>query len=213
MVQLIGMLDSPYVRRVAVSLLRLGLPFEHRPVSVFRGFATFQQVNPVVKAPSLVCDDGTLLMDSGLILDYAEALARPRSLMPPDLDTRRRDLHRIGLALAGCEKSAQIIYERKLRPPEKQHGPWIDRIAGQMQAAYRMLDAALEGEALPAAGDPSFGQAGICMAVAWRFSSGAQPEYLSAQEHPRLAAFSAAAEARPEFLAAPHDENAIAGRR
>ena len=35
--QLIGMLDSPYVRRVAISLQLLGLPFEHRSVSVFRG--------------------------------------------------------------------------------------------------------------------------------------------------------------------------------
>ena len=67
--QLIGMLDSPYVRRVAVSLQLLGLPFEHRSLSVFRGFEQFRQVNPVVKAPTLGCDDGTLLMDSGLILD------------------------------------------------------------------------------------------------------------------------------------------------
>ena len=36
--QLIGMLDSPYVRRVAISLQLLGLPFEHRSISVFRTF-------------------------------------------------------------------------------------------------------------------------------------------------------------------------------
>ena len=29
--RLIGMLDSPYVRRTAISLCLLGLPFEHRP--------------------------------------------------------------------------------------------------------------------------------------------------------------------------------------
>src|SRR5438876_11421193 len=81
--QLIGMLDSPYVRRVAVSLQLLGLPFEHRSISVFRTFEQFSAINPVVKAPTLVCDDGTVLMDSTLIIDYAEALAAPRkSLMP-----------------------------------------------------------------------------------------------------------------------------------
>ena len=42
-VQLIGMLDSPYVRRVAISLRRLGLPFEHRPISVFRQIAEFRE--------------------------------------------------------------------------------------------------------------------------------------------------------------------------
>ena len=52
--QLIGMMDSPYVRRVAISLHVLGLPFEHRSVSVFRHFDEFAKINPVVKAPPRV---------------------------------------------------------------------------------------------------------------------------------------------------------------
>ena len=117
--QLIGMLDSPYVRRVAVSFQLLGLPFEHRSISVFRTFEQFHAINPVVKAPTLVCDDGTVLMDSTLILDYAEQLAAPRTLMPLDIDERRKALRIIGLALAASEKSVQIIYERTLRPEER----------------------------------------------------------------------------------------------
>jgi glutathione S-transferase len=50
--QLIGMLDSPYVRRVAISLQLLGLRFEHQSVSVFSTFEKFRSINPVVKAPS-----------------------------------------------------------------------------------------------------------------------------------------------------------------
>src|SRR5689334_22348202 len=100
---LIGMLDSPYVRRVAVSLQLLGLPFEHRALSVFRTFDEFREYNPVVKAPTLVCDDGTVLMDSTLILDYAEALAAPRhSLMPTAIPERLHALRIIGLVLAAC---------------------------------------------------------------------------------------------------------------
>ena len=76
--KLIGMLDSPFVRRVAISMRLLGLPFEHAAISVFRGFDAFQQINPVVKAPTLICrdeDGGSVLMDSTLMLIYAEALA------------------------------------------------------------------------------------------------------------------------------------------
>ena len=98
--QLIGMLDSPYVRRVAISLQLLDLPFGHQSLSVFRGFDEFSRTNPVVKAPTLVCDDGTVLMDSTLILQYAEALARPRSLHPADPAALARSLHLTGLALA-----------------------------------------------------------------------------------------------------------------
>ena len=81
--QLIGMLDSPYVRRAAITLRLLGLAFEHRPISVFRQFDEFAAINPVVKAPSLVCDDGEVLMDSSLIIEHAERLAAPRASLVP----------------------------------------------------------------------------------------------------------------------------------
>ena len=125
--KLIGMLDSPYVRRVAISLQLLGLKFEHQSLSVFRGFTEFQRINPVVKAPTFLCDDGEVLMDSTLILEYVQALARPRSLMPSGIKELQRELCLIGLALAATEKSVQIVYERGLRPPEKVHEPWHSR--------------------------------------------------------------------------------------
>ena len=91
--QLIGMLDSPYVRRVAVSLQLLGLPFEHRSISVFSTFEQFRRINPVVKAPSLVCDDGTVLMDSTLILDHLESTVSPeKRLLPTEVAARRDEL-------------------------------------------------------------------------------------------------------------------------
>jgi glutathione S-transferase len=208
--KLIGMLDSPYVRRVAISLQRLGLPFEHQSLSVFRTFEQFRQINPVVKAPTLVCDDGTVLMDSTLILDYADALARPRSLMPADVDGLRHDLRLIGLALAACEKSVQLFYEQDLRPPEKQHSPWVERVTGQARAAYEALEQALRQRPLTVA---AMSQAGISTAVAWRFTQQVLPGLVAAAEHPQLAAFSALAEATPEFAAAPHGDGTYPVRR
>ena len=88
--KLYGMLDSPYVRRVAISLQLLGLRFEHQSLSVFRGFEDFRRINPVVRAPTLVCDDGEVLMDSNLIIELAESLAHPRTLMPAALPQRQQ---------------------------------------------------------------------------------------------------------------------------
>lgn len=201
--KLIGMLDSPYVRRVAISLRLLGLPFEHAAISVFRGFAEFQQINPVVKAPTLVCDDGTVLMDSTLMLEYAEALAAPRSLMPRDSGALARELRLIGLALAACEKSAQIVYERALRPAEKRHEPWVERITGQLLAAYGDLEQALAARPLDSA---SPGQAGITVAVAWTFTQSVLSEPVPARDFPRLATHAAACEALPVFQAIPCDD-------
>ncbi|MBJ2159276.1 glutathione S-transferase [Variovorax sp. IB41] len=199
--QLVGMLDSPYVRRVAISLRLLGLPFAHRPVSVFSGFEAFRAINPVVKAPTLVCGDGTVLMDSTLIIDHAEALAG-RSLMPADAAGRLRGLRTVGLALAACEKTVQIVYEHNLRPAEKLHQPWLDRVQGQLVAAYSALEQ--EAAATPLPSDEStMTQAGISSAVAWAFTQLMLPEVIVPGRFPTLAAYSARAENLPAFLASP----------
>jgi len=196
------MLDSPYVRRVAVSLQLLGLPFEHRSISVFSTFEQFRQINPVVKAPSLVCDDGTVLMDSTLILEYAESLAAPRkSLMPAVISERQHALRVIGLALAACEKSIQIIYERNLRPVEKLHQPWVSRVTGQLLAAYHALESELLRK--PLAIEP-INQAGVTTAVAWHFTQMMLPDVVRTSDSPALQQFSAKAEQLPEFAAAHH---------
>jgi glutathione S-transferase len=199
--ELIGLLDSPYVRRVAIGLQLLGLPFVHRPISVFRGLDAFRAINPVVKAPTLVCDDGTVLMDSTLILEYAQALAAPRSLQPTDLAARRAALRATGLALAACEKAVQIVYERALRPPEKRHAPWIERVTAQMRAGFGALEEEFARRPPQALDD-----AGVTAAVVWFFAHDAVPDGVPADAHPKLAAWSAECERDPRFRAAPHGE-------
>jgi len=211
--KLIGMLDSPYVRRVAISLQYLGLAFEHEAISVFRGIDRFRTVNPVVKAPTLVCDDGETLMDSTLILEYGEALAAPRTLMPSALAARQRALHLIGLALAGCEKSVQVVYERELRPPERRHAPWVERVTGQAKAAFAALEAELAARPRSAAPGVPIDQAGITIAVAWHFNRQLAAETFDEAAHPHLAAFSREAETRAEFAAAPHGDGVYRAAR
>ena len=182
----------------------LGLRFEHQSLSVFSTFAQFQQINPVVKAPSLVCDDDEVLMDSTLILEFAEALAAPRkSLMPADKAERQHALRVIGLALATCEKSVQIIYERNLRQVEKLHQPWVTRVTGQLLAAYGALESELQRRPL-ASTSTDINQAGVSAAVAWHFTQQMLPEIVAAENYPALREFSSRVEALPEFTAAPH---------
>lgn len=202
--RLVGMLDSPYVRRVAISLQLLGLRFEHDPLSVFRNFDEFRRINPVVKAPTLVCDDGQILMDSTLIVDYAESVpSKRRSLMPADPAGRLAVLQTVGLALAACEKAVQLIYERALRPPEKRHQPWIDRVTGQLFAACAELESQLVTRPPPAASE-TIDQAGVCAAVAWQFVGSSLPESIAAADFPAWHDYSNRAELLPEFRAAPH---------
>lgn len=208
--ELIGMLDSPYVRRVAVSLHLMGLPFVRRPVSVFGGFDAFRTINPVVKAPTLVADGGEVLMDSTLILAYLETRVPPeRRLTPTDPIALRRSLRLTGLALAACEKAVQVVYERQLRPAERQHQPWLDRVQGQLLAACGELESELERHPLrwdASAGGQPTDAAGVSVAVAWHFIQQLLPGLAAPGSHRALAAWSAQAEPQPAFRAAPHEE-------
>lgn len=202
--RLIGMLDSPYVRRTALTLASLDIPFTHEPLSVFRHYDAFAAINPVVKAPTAVTDDGVVLLDSTLIIDYAlKALAGDRALGPGDPRLAVLDVRLTGLGLAACEKAVQIVYERQLRPAEKQHQPWLDRVAGQLRAALSAIEADIGGADWLLGPPPS--EAGITLAVAGTFIAALVPDVVSLADYPRLAALTTAAEETAIFRAWPHE--------
>ena len=203
--RLIGMYDSPYVRRTALSLHALNVPFEHHSISVFRGFEEFGRINPAVKAPTLVCDDGTVLMESTLIIEHAERMAG-RSLMPAALDAHRQATRVVGLALIACEKAVQIVYEHNLRTPEKVHEPWLVRVRGQLVAALAALETEIAHVPLSGA-DHDIDQPGISAAVAWRFAREMTPDIAIVADHPLLAKHSSVAEQLPLFEAVPFDKS------
>ena len=204
--QLIGMLDSPYVRRVAVALIAARTPFAHRPISLFRHIDQFSKLNPLLKAPTLVADGGAVLMDSSVILDYlAGVYPRMAALTPFDAPARLRALRATGLALTVMEKSVQRHYERALRPADKRHEPWVDRVMAQLAAGMSALDAEL-----PRSGwiGGELGVADITVACAFGFTEGTLADLFETSRYPHLAAYSARAEALPAFRAAPPQDGA-----
>jgi len=207
--QLIGMLDSPYVRRVAIALIAAETPFTHRPISLFRHIDQFAKLNPLLKAPTLIADDGTTLMDSSVILDYLAGVEpRIAALTPSEPAARLRALRATGLALTVMEKAVQRHYERALRPAEKRHEPWVDRVMGQLTAGMNALEAEL-----PQSGwiGGELGAADITVACAFGFMEGLLADLFETSRYRLLAAFSARAEALPAFRAAPPQDGAVAG--
>lgn len=200
--RLIGMLDSPFVRRTAISLEFLRIPFEHEAVSVFNTFAKFQGINPVVKAPTLVCDDGEVLMESSLILQYVEAAhGKTGALWSRDTLQMQHEIRAVGLALAACEKAAQYLYERNLRPADLQYAAWLERVQGQLLAACTGLEE--QFQRYPRIAKPEASQAIIASAVAWQFVQSMVAELVPADRHPHLQALSLRMEQTPQFRKYP----------
>ena len=138
---LIGMFDSPFVRRVAITLKLLDLPFEHGNWSVGRDFDRIREYNPLGRVPTLVTNDGDKLMESGAILDYLDELAGPgRALLPATGPERRQALNLIAMATGAAEKGVLQLYERVFRPEARRHQPWVDRCRLQMSASLGAID-------------------------------------------------------------------------
>ena len=112
--KLIGRYDSPYVRRVGISLHLLGLPFEQLPLSPFSQAAELRKYSPLGRMPVLALPDGEVLIDSFAILDYLDEIAGPeRMLVPPQGPARRQVLRAIVIATGAADKAIAINYERR----------------------------------------------------------------------------------------------------
>ena len=99
----------------------------------------------------------------------------------------------------------QDVYERHLRPAEKLHQPWMDRISHQRRAGFRALDAELAAHPL-ATDEARLTLAGITAAIAWRFMQIKLAEPIADGVCPALSAYSRVLEALPAFAQTPPDE-------
>ena len=193
---LVGQYDSPYVRRVAVSLRVLGFAYEHDTRSVFANFDAMREINPLGRIPSLVLDDSEVLIDLAAILDWLDQTVGPaRTLLPPAGPARRRALRLIALATGAIDKVGAAAYERLIRPAALRWPEWTLRCRMQGMGAL----AALAAEPWPVGN--ALGQAEITTACMLRYVTLADPELLPPGRHPSLDALSARCEALPEFEA------------
>ena len=196
---LIGMFDSPFVRRVAVSMGLLGVPYEHRNWSVGKDFDRIREFNPLSRVPTLVLDSGESLIESAAILDYLDEQAGPsRRLLPASGNSRRQSLHIMALASGAAEKGVAQIYEGAFRPDEKRHQPWVDRCNQQMHGALSELEK-ICASAKPWLMGATISQADITVVCVSTFLS--DTVGFGDHRYPALSALIERCEAMPDFKA------------
>jgi glutathione S-transferase len=200
---LVGQYDSPYVRRVAVSLRALGFGYEHDTRSVFGDFDSMRTTNPLGRIPSLVLDGGETLIDSAAILDWLDQQVGPaRALLPVSGEARQHALRRIAYATGAIDKVGAANYERLIRPPQFRWNEWIERCLTQARGALGVL----EREEWPAG---ELGQAEITTACMLGYVRLTDPALMPLGQYPVLDALSSRCEARPEFQATTAAEYAV----
>jgi len=201
---LIGMFDSPYVRRVAVSMQCLAIPFAHRNWSVGKDFDRIREFNPLGRVPTLVLDDGEVLAESAAILDHLDERVGPARALLPAAGQRRRDaLQLMALATGAADKAVLQIYETAFRPAEKRHEPWLDRCRLQVRSALAALERRAQGSGTGWLLGTELTQADITLGCVLGFLYGSVGVDPARSEYPSLAAFASRCESSSAFRAIP----------
>ena len=127
---------SPYSAKVRMAAAAAEIPLEARVVDASADPDELVAANPLGKIPTLVLDDGGVIFDSRAIVQYLNRLSGNR-LFPRNQARRTRAERLEALADGIADCALAHVYERRVRPQEKVHQPWLDR---QWTKVARSLD-------------------------------------------------------------------------
>ncbi len=195
---LIGQYDSPFVRRVGIALTLYDLPFEHKPWSTFGDADKIRPYNPLTRVPTLVLDDGEVLIESHSILDHLDSLVpADRRMFPASEPARHQALKIAALATGMAEKAVSLFYEKVLHKEASE--VWTGRCRTQIAVVLAALEADRAGRTSDYWFGDRIGHADIAVAAALRFIGDAHAGLVAMAQFPALAAHAARLEALPVF--------------
>lgn len=143
--KLYGSLTSPFVRTVRIAAIELGLgaevvltPTVVKPTQPNRDYGV--AVNPLRRVPALETDDGEVIIDSRVIVEFLNGRARG-ALLPADGAARIECLNRHAIASGATEALVSAMYESKIRPEERRWKDWGEDQIDKAEAAFQWAEA------------------------------------------------------------------------
>ncbi len=142
---------SPYVRKVTVTALELGLDdrIERIPTNTMDPSSEHAADNPLGKVPALITDEGERLYDSPVICEYLDSLHDGVPLFPPAGAARWRALRLQALADGILDAAILKMLEVRRRPEALRWEGWIKLQGGKIARALDQLEREVEALAGP----------------------------------------------------------------
>jgi glutathione S-transferase len=197
---LVGQYDSPFVRRVAVTLHHYHMPFTRQPLSVFGNFKEMGHINPLVRVPALILKSGETLIDSGAIIDYLDHEAGPARALTPTHGQERRKVLNICAVSTGCsDKTVALYFERHFHEKKSISLALDERLSAQLKAGIEWLEHEC---GTPWFVDNKMSQADVTIGCMLSHVKLRLPEFFPPEKYPKLHAISRHCEMMPEFDAA-----------
>jgi len=140
--KLIGSLTSPYTRKVRIVLAEKKIDYEFEVDSPWTAGSPIPSINPLGKVPILILDDGTVLFDSRVIVEYIDSVA-PNNKLMPESNRERAEVKRWGAVADGICDAAALIFLESKRPQAQQNPEWIARQHDKITRAIEYLSTQL----------------------------------------------------------------------
>ena len=157
---------SPFGRKIKLALGILGL---ENDVTIEKADPTdaadtIRRQNPIGKIPALIVEDGTVLYDSPVILEYLDHRAGGGKIIPKEPNARFAALTLEALCDGILDACILLVYEGRWRPAEMHVKKWTDYQAEKVKRAFDVL------EASPPALDamPNVGQITLACALGYQ---------------------------------------------
>lgn len=183
---------SPFGRKVKIALAALGLKdrVEVENANTADPSDSLRGENPLGKIPALLLDDGSVIYDSAVILEYLDSLAGGGRLFPKG-EARFKVLRDQALADGIMDAGILRVYEKRFKDPKYRDPAWETYQAAKMKRGLAYFEAQTPApptsyETLDAAAITlacTLGYLDLRFAGEWR------------QDHPRLVAWLDAFEA------------------
>jgi glutathione S-transferase len=135
---------SPFGRKVRLAAAALGLADDIRVVDTNTMDADdpIRKLNPLGKIPALILEDGRVLYDSRVIVEYLDTVAGGGRIIPKETDARFEELRLAALADGVLDAAILIVYEGRFRPDQTPHEGWLTYQRGKIERSLASLEPA-----------------------------------------------------------------------
>jgi len=193
--KLYGSLTSPYVRKVRILIREKNLACEFVVADAWAADSPIPALNPLGKVPVLALDNGDVLFDSPVIVEYLDSLKAP-ALLPVSGAARWETLRWQALADGMLDATVSRLLELR-RPAEQQSAENIRRQEDKIARSIEYTEQRLSRESWLM--ESRFTLADLVMAVALEYIDFRYPHNWRGR-HARLAQWLAGVSARASLI-------------
>lgn len=132
---------STYCKKVLYALYEKNIEFESEPVNLMdpTSNAQYREIYPMGKIPLLVLDDGHIIPESSIIIEYLDSISGP-ALIPNDPQAARRTRFKDRMFDNYLNNNVGLLFFQSMKPEDQRDQERIDTARRQIGVMYQFME-------------------------------------------------------------------------